>query len=622
MLARFIAVILLHVSFVDCQEAIAQIEPTETEVVSPDRQIRMRLSTSEQGQVFYSVDYQGAPVLLNSRLGLALQDAPALIDSLTIVDSTARSCDETWKPVLGERSTIRDHYNELLVELTDGSEPPRRLNIRLRAYNEGVALCYSLPRQPALDDFTITDELTEFRFADNHYCWASEKVEGPYSHLPINAIEGSRGRPLVVEIKDGPHVALGEARMVDYSRMRFEKSSHQPSTLVADLGGHVSARAPFDSPWRYLIVADTPGGLIEQNDLVRNLNDPCAIADTSWIKPGKCFRSNLTTTAAKASIDHAAKMNFQYLLLDAGWYGHEHSDSSDATTVTVDPKRGGGPLDLPEVIRYAREKQLGVFLYVNRRALQKQLDELLPLFQDWGVAGIKFGFVNVGSQKWTTWLHEAIRKCADHKLLVDVHDSYLPTGWSRTYPNLLTQEGIRGNEQMPTAEHNATLPFVRFLCGAGDYTVCYFSSRIQTTRAHQLAASIVYFSPLQLLFWYDKPEQYDNEPELELFKQLHTTWDDTRVIHGKIGQYVTIARRKGDQWFVGTLNAVEQRQLEIPLSFLDDDKSYAASIHSDTHPGKDSPKLVSTQEQQVTSESTLIAEMAANGGHAIVLTPR
>ena len=593
-----------------------------TKVHSPDGRIHFALTLSEQGQLYYSVDYNGSQVLQKSSLGLSLQDEPPLGNDMIVVDSALRSHDDVWHPVLGERSTVRDCYNELIVKCEDHRKPPRQLNVHLRAYNEGVAFCYSLPKQKALTEFIITDELTEFQFSDDHYCWTNTEVEGPYSHVRLSQLSNNHERPLVVEIDHGPYVAVGEARMVDYSRMRFTTSSHSANTLVANLAGPVAARIPFESPWRYLIIADTPGELIEQNDLVRNLNDPCKIADTSWIKPGKAIRSELNTTVAMATIDHAVRMNFQYLLLDAGWYGHEHSYHSDATTVTVDPKRGGGPLDLPEIVRYASEKDIGVFLYVNRRALENQLDEILPIYKEWGIAGVKFGFVNAGSQKWTRWLHDAVRKCEDHQLLVDVHDHYLPTGWSRTYPNLLTQEGIRGNEQMPTAEHNVTLPFVRFLCGPADYTVCYYSSRLQTTRAHQLAASIVYFSPLQLLFWYDGPHQYRGEPELDVFKQLHTTWDDTQVIHGEIGQYVTIARRKGRKWFVGTMNAVERRTLEIPLTFLEEASSYLATIHADASPEGDNPKAVQITSKIVTSKSVLQASMAANGGQAIVLTPR
>jgi alpha-glucosidase len=354
---------------------------------------------------------------------------------------------------------------------------------------------------------------------------------------------------------------------------------------------------------------------------VANLNDPCAIEDPSWIKPGKVIRTELNTKTAKATVDWANKIGASYILIDAGWYGPETSDKSDATTVTIDPKRYSGELDMQGVIDYPTAHEVGVILYVNCRALERQLDDLLTLFQKWGVAGIKFGFVNVGSQKWTKWVHDSVRKCADYKMVVDIHDDYRPTGGSRTYPNLLTQEGIKGNETMPTREENVILPFTRYLCGAADYTVCYYSSRIKTTRAHQLAASIVYYSPIQLLFWYDKPANVKDTAEMEVFKQLHTTWDESKIIHGEIGSFITTARRNGEQWFVGSMNAGERRELKIPLNFLQPGLKYQASIYSDAFPDGSDSKKVNSASIEVTSETVLTADMASNGGQAIVLTP-
>lgn len=591
----------------------AQSEPHA--VNSPDGKIAVEFKLTDQGEPAYSVSYNGAALLLDSRLGLALKDQTSLERGFSIANSSSSSHDDTWKPVAGERSEVRDHYNELTVDLAQ--EGANRLKITFRAYNEGAAFCYTIPEQEKLKSFTISEELTRFQFTDDHFCWDTKDPQAVYRRVPISKAGRDIERPLVVEA--GPFVALGEARLVDYARLRFSASAS--NIFSVELGSDVEATAPCSTPWRTIMIGDTPGQLIENNDLIPNLNDPCAIKDPSWIKPGKVIRSELNTKVAKETIDWAGKIGARYILLDAGWYGPEMSDKSDATTVTVDPKRQSGPLDMQEVIDYGKQHGIGTILYVNRRALEKQLDELLPLFQKWGVAGIKFGFVNVGSQQWTKWVHDSVKKCADYKMVVDIHDDYRPTGWSRTYPNLLTQEGIKGNETMPTAEENVTLPFTRYLCGPADYTVCYYSSRIKTTRAHQLAASIVYFSPLQLLFWYDKPSQYRGEPELDVFKQLPTTWDETKVIHGEIGKFITTARRKGDQWFVGSMNAGERRQLEIPLDFLKPGVSYNASIHSDADPDGSGPTKVKNEVKTVTSTTVLNADMAPNGGQALVLTP-
>ncbi|WP_201767201.1 glycoside hydrolase family 97 protein [Rhodopirellula sallentina] len=599
--------------------ASAIAEPVE--LASPDGRITAQFLLSDQGEPQYQVQYQERDVIVRSNLGLTLKDHRDLDRGFVIESKSARSHTSTWQPLAGERSTIHDHYNEMIVGLKQSGDDAGRLDVHLRAYNEGFAVSYTVPEQEHLSEFVISDEQTEFRFKEDYFCWDTKDAQGLYFRVPISKVGRGAERPLVVEMEDGPYVALGEARMVDYSRMRFQTSPKDKNTLIPDLAGEVSATASFSTPWRYVMIADSPGQLLENNDLVLNLNEPCAIADTSWIVPGKAIRSELNTARCKATIDWAVEMNARYLLIDAGWYGPERDNASDATTVTVDPNRKSGPFDLHEVIAYAKTRQIGVILYVNHRALEQQLDVLLPLYKKWGVAGIKFGFVNVGEQKWTNWLHDAIAKCAEYQLVVDVHDDYRPTGWSRTYPNLLTQEGIKGNETMPTAEENVILPFTRYLCGPADYTVCYYSGRLKTTRAHQLAASIVYFSPLQLIFWYDKPAQYRGERELDVFKQVPTKWDETHVLHGEIGKYVTIARRDGDRWFVGSMNAGEQRSLEIPLSFLESGTQYTVSIHADGHPDGTNKTKVSNSSRTVSRNTILTAEMAANGGHAVVLTP-
>ncbi|MGE9271051.1 MAG: glycoside hydrolase family 97 N-terminal domain-containing protein [Verrucomicrobiales bacterium] len=584
-------------------------------ISSPNEKLTLTFRVGSKGQPTYSVRYQGSPLLLQSAMGLEQESGPPLGRNLTVSKASYTQHNSTWKPYVGERNEIRDHYHQLVVDLEQGSQPA--LRITFRAYNEGLAFCYTIPEQTG--DFTITKELTQFRFADNHLCWDTKDPQAVYRRVPISQAGRNIERPLVVEAS--PFVALGEARLVDYARLRFNTLAS--NTFGIELGSKVVAKATYTTPWRYAMIGETPGELLENNDLIPNLNEPCAIDDPSWIRPGKVIRSELNTETAKKTIDWAKKMNAAHILLDAGWYGPENSEKSDATTVTIDPKRYSGELDLQAVIDYGKENGIGTILYVNRRALERQLDELLPLYRKWGVAGIKFGFVNVGSQKWTKWVHDSVKKCADYQMIVDIHDDYRPTGWSRTYPNLLTQEGIYGNEEMPTPENNVLLPFTRFLCGAADYTVCYYNSRVQGTRAHQLAASIVYYSPIQLIFWYDGPRHFKNAdaPELEVFKEVVTTWDDTKVLHGEMEKFVSIARRTGDKWFIGTMNAGEPRKLEIKLDFLDPGVKYSARIKADQFPnGSDRTKVANTT-QEVTSQSTLIANMAHNGGQAIILTP-
>lgn len=371
--------------------------------------------------------------------------------------------------------------------------------------------------------------------------------------------------------------------------------------------------------------AERPGDLLEHNYLLLNLNPPCAIEDPSWIKPGKVIREvTLTTRGGKACVDFAAAHGLQYVEYDAGWYGHEYSDEADATTVSVDPKRNpNAELDLREVIRYARSKGIGILVYVNRRALERQLDQILPLYERWGVAGVKYGFVRVGAQQWTRWLHEAVRKAAAHHLIVDVHDAYRPTGVSRTWPNLMTQEGIAGNETMPDATHNTVLPFTRFVCGAGDYTICYYHNRIKTTHAHQLALAVCYYSPLQFVFWYDRPSAYRGEPEIAFFERVPTVWDETRVVAGEIGRFAVIARRSGEEWYVGTITNNAARRLRVPLAFLDAGRTYDAHVYEDARPEDDvtTRTQVAIRRRRVGPGTVLEADLLPSGGHAVRLVP-
>ncbi len=592
---------------------------------SPNGKTALSFELRDRGGLRYGVSYCGKPILIESRLGIIFQDAPPLEEGFQIIERKKSHHDQTWKPAYGERNEIRDRYNQWIVDLKENQAPHRRLQLIFRAYDEGIAFCYTLPEQETLQDITIQSEKTQFRFTAPHYTWPVYSAQGAYEKTRIDDVKSNCERPLTVKIEDGPFVAIGEARLVDYARMRLQPVPENPHTLESQLASPVTVSAPYTTPWRFLMIADTPDQLIERNYLILNLNDPCEIEDTSWIKPGKVIREvTLTTEGGKACVDFAVEHGLQYIEYDAGWYGNERSESSDARTVSRNPKKSGvkGELDLHEVIRYADQHGIGVIVYVNRIHLERQLDEILPLYRSWGIKGVKYGFVQVGSQQWTRWLHEAVRKAAANHLMVDIHDEYRPTGYSRTYPNLLTQEGIRGNEEMPPAENTLILPFTRGLCGAGDYTVCWNSTRIKTTHAFQLATPVVFYSPFQFLFWYDRPQQIKDEPELEFWKTMPVVWDETHVIQGSIGEYITMARRTGDEWYIGSLNAVRQRALEISLSFLPSDQKFTASIYSDADPQGASPRKVSIQHMTVDSTSIIKADLAANGGQAVHLSPQ
>jgi len=597
----------------------------EVTISSPDGKIRMKVY-EKSGNVCYSVSYIDKPIVLESLLGI--NGSGEWKNNLSVSGSVDTSVDTTWKPIYGERNTVRDHFNQSEIDLTQSNNARRILKIIVRAYNEGIAFRYFFPGGEYLH---ITEEYTQFTMPEGSMAYFTRRAQAVYNLLPLKDWPDECERPLVLELPQGLYVLLTEAEMVNYARTKFVLSPEKANTIIGTMYGAVDDIAPYKTPWRVIMVAEKPGQLIENNDLLLNLNPPCAINNPWWITPGKVMREvTLSTEGAKALVDFAVKRNLQYLHFDAGWYGLEYSKESDATKVSLDPGRNPNPnaLDLKEAIAYAKKNKLKVILYVNQRALDQQLDELLPLYQSWGVDGIKFGFVQVGSQHWTTWMHDAIRKCAQYRLVVDVHDEYRPTGFSRTYPNLMTQEGIYGNEEFPDATNNVTLPFTRFTQGAADYTICYYHRRsikntlpenarvLKTTSAHQLAIAVVFYSPLQYMYWYDKPSDSQDEPELEFFDRVPTVWDDTKVIQGEIGKYITTARRSGNDWFVGTMTNNDSRRLNIPLDFLSEGKTYVAHIYEDDPKVKTRTK-VGVKTLKVSNKSIIEAVLQPSGGQAI-----
>jgi len=598
--------------------------PDTWELKSPDGRLVIHVSVcdfeAKKACPLYRVTRDRKEIISASTLGLELGDG-RLDQDFRVVDVRHATRNSTWKPVLGERSEIRDHYNQLTLDLREAFAPSRGLTLTFRSYNEGVAFNYTLTSEDNSAQAVIRRERSEFRLAGDFPAWAGYSAQCVYTRTPISAIKPGCERPLVIDLEDTLRVALAEAKLVDYARMRFAPLPGVDHALVSHLAGEVRGPLPLTTPWRVIMAAESPGRLVENNFIIPNLNDPCALEDTSWIKPGTILREvSLTTAGGKACVDFAVKQGLQYILFDAGWYGDEYDETSDATTVTLDPKRSQGPLDLQEVIRYGNERGIGTILYVNRRALEKQLDQILPLYQQWGVKGVKYGFVQVGTQQWTSFLHHAIRKAAEHKLMVNVHDEFRPTGYDRTYPNLMTVEGIRGDEATPPPSLTVANAFVRAIAGPADHTACYFNARVAAnwTHAGQLAKPVVFFSPWHHLFWYDCPAQITGAPELEFWRDLPTVWDETRFLKGEISEHVLVARRSGQRWYLGFLNAGEARTLNLPLDFLPPGKTWRAMILSDD-PTLKTRTNVRIETRDLTRESVLALKAAAHGGMAIRL---
>lgn len=585
------------------------VEGAARRLTSPDGKVEVGFRLQPGGVPAYRIDYQGKPIVLESRLGLLDE----FTQGFELVTTVSRRHSGWWTNDFGERRAVPDNHAELNVDLRHASGAKVRLTFR--AYNEGAALRYTFPEQER-DEFQLAGERTEFRFPQGTLGYEEHGTEGEYHLVDVRKIRPFCERPLTLKFASGLYASLAEAGDVAYPRMLLSPSSDTPGALVSALGGSRSTSgatltAGESTPWRVFVLGEKPGDLLERNHLILNLCPPSMIADRSWIKPGKAIREvTLSTAGGLACVDFAAAHGLRYVHFDAGWYGPERSDP-DATG--VDPSRD---LDLQRVIDYGASKGVGITLYVNKLALGEQIDILPALYHGWGVKGVKFGFVNVGTQEHKAWLRDAIRKCATNQIMVNIHDAYRATGNNRTWPNLMTVEGIRGNEHMPTPEHNCTLPFTRYVAGIGDYTVCYYSKRIKTTHAHQLAMAVVSFSPLQWVFWYDRPSDYRGEPEVEFFEKVPTVWDETRVIHGEIGQYATIARRGGRDWFIGTINNSEPRKLTLPLDFLAPGRTYTARIYFDD-PSVETRTKVGIKSMRVNAATVLDVPLSAAGGQAV-----
>lgn len=606
---------------------------------SPNGKYQFTFSQKE-GKLLYSLDYAGKPVveagelgvnidnhLVESAMGIPVDNSKVWTHGMEVTSVDRRSEDNTWKPVYGEYAQIRDRYNEMTIHLLKGGKhqdgggtaydkrQQYLLDIIVRAYDEGVVIRYHFPEAVNGLFMHISEDLTSFRFAPGaeayHYAWAQSHANKVKLLKSEAAWKEEAERPLTLRLDNGLYAAIGEAALSDFVRGKLKlKADNELQMAMFDSADIITA---YDMPWRFIMVGEKAIDLINNKQMVLNLNAPCQIQDTSWIKPGKAFRvCRLDMKTCMEGVDFCVDRGLQYIELDAGWYGPEMKMSSSALKVLETRD-----IDMPKLCQYAKSKGIGVWVYVNQRALYQELDQLLPLYEKWGISGIKFGFVQIGSQEWTTWLHNAVKKCADHHIMVDIHDEYRPTGWSRTYPNLMTQEGIGGNEEMPDAEHNTILPFTRFLCGPADYTPCYFNGKVKNTKAHQLAMPVVYYSPITFLFWYDLPNVYKGEKELDFWKYCPTVWDESKALQGEIGEYIVQARRSGNDWFVGAMTGLLARDITLNTAdFLQKGKKYRVEIYND-NPALNTRTKVSTVVQTIKAGKILKLHLQPSGGAAL-----
>jgi alpha-glucosidase len=631
-------------------------------ISSPNGRITVTTEVLE-GTPHYAVEYDGKPVIESSRLGIRLAGDEAAGGRWVIREASIEDVDLAWDPVWGTRSRIENRYRELAIVLREPGGSGRALNLYFRAYDDGAAFRYEIPAQKGLARIEIEGEDTEIRFPADHQAFVlsrtgfGDSYEGTFDPVRLSEVspETLIGMPLLVE-EDGHWVAVTESNLTDYAGMSLRRDACDPKKLVGVLaplkdGDGVSVRgeAPLVTPWRTFLVGDRAGDFIEST-LVWNLNDPNVLEDTSWIEPGKAIwpwwnnrvvsdpkiqGGRPSTAVMKYYTDFAARHDIPHLVVDAGWYSLEAdawNQPEKEDVLTMEETRADF-YDIREVLDYAREKGVAVHLWVHLASLRGRVEEVLATYAEWGAAGIKLDNFGGDDQETVNDLHHVIRVAAEHRLTVDYHGAYKPTGVSRTWPNYLTSEGVLGLEYSkgnprPSNQHNVTIPYTRMLAGPMDYTPGAFDldgaeghpKHVQGTRAHQIAMLVVYFSPFQMLV--DYPAAYESAPEqFEFIKSVPTTWDETRFVDGYPGDFVVVARRQGDEWYLGAMTDENPRELELPLSFLPEGQEYVAHVFRDGDDVTADPQSVAHETKQVSASGSLHAQLAAGGGLAVRLVP-
>ncbi len=621
----------------------------ELQVSSPDQKIVVTISNTDLLQ--YKIDFGLRNLVTTSPLGFELKGEPALNGNFTVVDQKLETIRETWLPVVKSKHTeVLNHCQELRLKLKEKTGLRRELELQVRAYNDGAAFRYKLPRSGQIGVRKIIKELTGFSIPGDPKAWIveygkyassqeSEFFEHPVSYLTDKSIAGL---PMLMDFGQDCWMAITEAKIDNYPGFYLGTSgaSNQLTTKLAPLPGEAEdgVKALFGddlfTPWRVMMVGNTPGKLIE-SELIQNLNDPCALQDPSWIKPGKSAWDHwwsgevkMEMPVIKQYIDLAAEMGWPYMLVDWQWYGPFKIPEADIT-------KWAPQINLQEIISYARSKNVRIILWiyssdVNRNSAYKKA---FPLYHQWGVAGVKIDFMDRDDQEMVEWYHEIIRCAADNQLLVDFHGAYKPDGIIRTYPNMITREGVMGNEYYKfstkmSPEHNVKLAFTRMLAGQMDYTPGGFlnvtkeqfkkqtPALVWNTRAAELSKFVVYESPLTVVC--DHPNHIRNQPGADFLKIVPTVWDDTRFMGGYPGDFVAMARRSGEEWFIGVLNNSVAKKPELKLDFLAEGK-YEMSCWADSKESENDPKQLQMGKLSVQKGDTIQVTMVRNGGFAAVI---
>jgi alpha-glucosidase len=643
---------------------------TKLTVSSPNGNIKVKVFELD-GQLQYLVEKQDTVILNNSKLGLRFKNHSPLGEKIIITSTQSQSHNETWEQPWGEKRLIENRYEELAVSVKEINAEGKTMTVRFRVFNDGIGFRYEVDQQNGIDSMIIIDEITEFALPTNDMAWwipaySENYYESIYRHTALNQID-TVCLPMTIETQTGHYLAIHEANLSNYAAMNLYRS--EGTTLACDLtpwstGEKVFTSAPFVSPWRTVIIADKPGDLITSY-LQLNLNEPCAFDDLSWIEPQRYVgiwwgmhmekytwhmgsKHGATTENTKKYIDFAAKHGFGGVLVEGWNYGWENNWTSEGhkfnfTTPYPD-------FDIKEITRYGNSK--GVRLIGHHETggatknYESQMEAAFAMYNKLGVRAVKTGYVSNrldgkerhSSQYGVKHNRKVIETAAKYKIMVNIHEPVVQTGLRRTYPNLMAQEGVRGQEYNAWSpdggnkpDHLTIIPFTRGLAGPIDFTPGIFkfenpvypNTRVQTTLAKQLALYVTIYSPLQMAA--DLPENYEGHPALKFIENVPVNWDVTKVLDAKIGDYITVVRkdRHSDEWFLGSITDEKSRNMEYRLDFLDPNLTYTAQIYRDGDDAswENNPTSIQIDEMKVASGDVLSFKLATSGGLAIRFTP-
>jgi alpha-glucosidase len=657
-LLRFVRFVIL-VSLV--MNGVTKSNAGNVKVTSPDGAVTVTVGVKNQ-QPFYMVNYEGKAVVAPSHLGYLLNNGE--LGAKTKMGKVARSQkDEIWNQPWGENDITHNHYNELMVNFREQSGQP--MQVVFRVYNDGFGFRYILPDYNKGKEFQIMDELTEMTLAHDAKAWSiptnhTEYFEGIYKAGMLSQ-KDTVCTPLTIEYEKDLYLAIHEAALEDYASINLTPRSADGGAvrLLTALtpwrsGVKVYAKGQLKSPWRTMIISKTAGGLLTSN-LMLNLNEPSHIKDTSWIEPGRYIgiwwsihkkqntwemgpAHGATTENVKRYMDFAARHGFSGVLAEGwnpGWGQGEKISYLESYP----------DFDMHEVTRYGLQKGVRFIGHTetwgNASLLESQMEHAFNWFERLGIRAVKTGYVGhyfdgkelAKSQYGIRHYRKVIECAAKHHIMIDNHEPAMPTGIQRTWPNLMTQEGVRGQEYNAwdrrggnPPSHTVTLPFTRGLAGPTDFTPAIFNfseivpgTHPHSTLAKQLGEFVVIYSPLQMAA--DAIENYEGQPALSFIESCPTTWSRTLVPNGEIGKYITIARKErgGDSWFIGSITNEEARSLEVSLDFLDEGATYRAIIYEDG-PEADferNPYEMTIRQIAVTKADTLHLRLARSGGAAV-----